>query len=161
MAWSARVLGVGRMIATCARDQSRICRADGMPFVRIGIEQILRRVAADRRGQLPAQIHGIAEAEIEALAAQRRMSVRGVAREQHAPVAVGRGLTGAIRPGGGKPKFADGDVGAGDAAQDILHVFDGDRRGAMESTAVEIDHRDRAGLRIGVHARGRVVATRT
>src|SRR5436305_1917359 len=40
-------------------------------------------------------------------------------------------------------------------------MLDADRRGAVERTAVEIDHRDRPGLRIGVHARGRVVAART
>ena len=36
-----------------------------------------------------------------------------------------------------------------------------DRLGPVESSAVEIDHRDRPGLRIGVHAGERVVAART
>ena len=133
-------------------------RSHRMPFAQIAVEQTGRRVAADRGSQLPAQVHRVAEPEIEPLAAQGRMDVRGVAGEQHTPLAVSRRLVGAIRPGGGKPEGRQGDVGAGHPAQDRLHMLERDRLGSVESAPVEIDHRDRPGPRVSIHACRRVVA---
>ncbi|CEG10500.1 hypothetical protein BN961_03940 [Afipia felis] len=81
------------------------------------------------------------------------MRVRGVAGKHHPSVAVGRRLAGSVRPCGREPEGGQGDVGAGDPAQNNLHVLHRDRLCAVEGAAIEVDHRDRAGLRVGVHAR--------
>src|SRR5471032_3639399 len=54
-------------------------RADRMAFGRVGIEQAVRRVVTDGRRQLPAQVYGVAQPEVQALAAERRVDVRSVA----------------------------------------------------------------------------------
>ena len=136
-------------------------RSHRMPFARIAVEQTSGRVATDGGGKLPSKVHRVAKPEVESLAAQGGMDVRGVAGEQHPPFAVSRRLIGAIRPGGGKLERRQGDVGAGDAAQHRLHVLQRDRLDSVEGAAVELDHRDRPGPRVGVHARRRVVAART
>src|SRR4051794_6153535 len=76
-------------------------RSYRVPFTHIALEQAGGRCATDRRGQLPAEVHRIAEPEVESLAAKRGMDVRGVAGEQHTPPAIGGRLMGAISPGGG------------------------------------------------------------
>ena len=129
-----------------------------MPLTPIAVEQTVRRVAANRGSQLPAEVHRVAKPEVEALAAQGGMDVRGVAGEQHPPLAISRRLIGAIRPGRGKLEGRQGDVSAGDAAQHCLHMLERDRLDSVESAAVELDHGDRAGPRVSVHARRRVVA---
>ena len=58
----------------------------------VGIQQAFRRRPLDHLGQLPSQIHRILHADVEALSTHRGMHVRGVAGQQHASVAVGRGL---------------------------------------------------------------------
>src|ERR1700729_2411623 len=65
---------------------------------------------------------------------------------------------GPIRPGRGKLEGRQGDVGAGDAAQYRLHMLKRDRLVSVESAAVELDHGDRPGPRVSVHAGRRVVA---
>jgi len=89
------------------------------------------------------------------------MDVRGVAGEQHPPLAICGRLAGTIRPGRGKLQGRQGDVGAGDTAQYRLHMLKRDWLGSVESAPVEINHRDRPGPRVGIHARRRVVAAQT
>src|SRR5580704_11738040 len=62
-------------------------RSHRMAFAQIAVEQIGRPVATDRGSKLPAEIHRVTEPEIEPLASQGRVDVRGVAREQYAPLA--------------------------------------------------------------------------
>ncbi len=135
-------------------------RAQRMPLALIAVEQPRRGVAADHGRELPAEVHRVAEPEIEPLAAQRGMDVRSVARQQHPPPAIRARLAGAIGPGGGEPQFRHGDVGARNPAQHVLHMCARDRPGAVERAAVEIHHRDGAGLLIRVHAGRRVMAAR-
>src|SRR3954469_506954 len=71
----------------CARPVEDLC-SYGMSFGRIAVEQAGRRIATNGRRELPSEIHGIAEAEIQALAAQRRMDVCGVTRQQYAVHAI-------------------------------------------------------------------------
>ena len=115
-----------------------------MPLTEIAIEQIDRRIAPDRRCQLPAEVHRVAEPEVEPLAAQRRVDMRGVAREHDLALAVGGRLVGAIRPGRGKLERGQGDVCAGHTTQDSLHMLERERPGAVKGAAVELDHGDRA-----------------
>src|ERR1700733_9976832 len=116
-----------------------------MPFTPIAVDESRRRIATNRRGQLPAEVHRIAKPEVQSLAAQGGMDVRGVAGEQHPPLAVSGRLEGAIRPGRGKLEGRQGDVGAGDTAQYRLHMLKRDWPDSVESACVEIDHRDRPG----------------
>ena len=58
----------------------------------IGIEEIFWRCLLDDLRELPSQVHCILHSDVEALSTHRRMHVRGVAGEQHAPVAICRCL---------------------------------------------------------------------
>ena len=94
-----------------------------MPFAFVAVEEIGRRDTPDRGAELPAQVHRIAEPEVEPLAAQRRMNVRGIAGQQHATPSVGGGLPGAIGPGGRECERRHRNVGAGDLPQHRLDVI--------------------------------------
>src|SRR5471030_3348894 len=65
-------------------------RAERMPLGRVAVGESVRRVATDGRGELPSQIHRVAQPEVQALAAQWRVDVRGVAGEQHTALAIRR-----------------------------------------------------------------------
>jgi hypothetical protein len=73
------------------------------------------------------------------------MNVRGIAREQYPSVAICGCLKSAIRPTRGETQSRQGYVGAGDAAQDRLHMVDREWLGSIERATVEINHSDRAG----------------
>ena len=77
-----------------------------MPLTPIAVDEIRWRIATERGGQLPAKVHRVAKPEVEALAAQGGMDVRGVAGEQHPALAIGRRLVGAIRPSRAKLEAA-------------------------------------------------------
>ncbi|GCC45157.1 hypothetical protein chiPu_0029431, partial [Chiloscyllium punctatum] len=55
-----------------------------MPLGLIAVEQAVRRCQLDHLGELPAQIHRVLHADIEALSAHRRMHMGGIAGQQHA-----------------------------------------------------------------------------
>ena len=67
-------------------------RSDGMALGLVGVEEAVRRCPLDHLGQLPAQVHRILHAGLEALAAVRRVHVRRVAGQEDPSVAVRRGL---------------------------------------------------------------------
>ena len=54
--------------------------SDRMPFGVVAVQEAARRPVLDGRGQFPAEVERVLYAEVEALAAQRRVDVRGVAR---------------------------------------------------------------------------------
>ena len=91
---------------------------DRVAFGVIGIEQAFRRCQLDHLRQLPSQIYRILHAGLEALSTVRGMHVRGVAGQQHPPVAVGRRLPGHI----GEPGNPDGTVNP------VIGAVDGDHR---------------------------------
>ena len=84
----------------------------------VGVQQAVRRRPVDHLGQLPAQVHRVLHAGVEALSAHRGMHVGGVAGQQHPPLAVGRGLPGHV----GEP----GDPGG--AVDPVVGPVDGDER---------------------------------
>ena len=84
----------------------------------VGVQEAVRRCPVDHLGQLPAQVHRILHAGVEALSAHRGMHVGGVAGQQHPSVAVGRGLPGHV----GEP----GDPGG--AVDPVVGPVDGDER---------------------------------
>jgi hypothetical protein len=69
---------------------------DRMTFGLVGVQEAVGRGSPDHLGELPAQVHRILHSEVEALPADRVVDVRGVAGQEHASLAVGRGLTGGV-----------------------------------------------------------------
>jgi hypothetical protein len=57
----------------------------------IGVQQRIRRVAVDHRGELPTKVDGVLHTHVQALASGREVNVRRVAGEQRAPLAVALG----------------------------------------------------------------------
>ena len=114
----------------------------------------------DHLRQLPAEVHRVLHADVEALPAHRRMDVRGVAGQQHAPVAVGRGLAGHVGEAGDPRGTVDSEVGAVDADQRVAERRAGWARRRVHDLALgQHDPRSRAVLRLadGVDADGILV----
>jgi hypothetical protein len=61
---------------------------DRTAFGLIGVQQCLRRPAADLRGKFPAQVECVLDANIEALSAYGWMDVCRIAGQQHPPYPV-------------------------------------------------------------------------
>ena len=95
-------------------------RPDRMPLGVVGIEQALRRCAVDHLGQLPSQVHGVLDTDVESLSAYRGMHVRRVAGQEHPSVSVRRRLPGHI----GEPREKRDVVNA------VVGPVDGDERPA-------------------------------
>ncbi|GAA2322435.1 hypothetical protein GCM10010149_89470 [Nonomuraea roseoviolacea subsp. roseoviolacea] len=136
--------------------------AERTALVGVGVEQPVRRVPAHGRGELPAQVHGVADAEVESLRPEGGVDVGGVAREQDASLPVGRRLHRPVGEAGGETDVVERHVGAGHAAQNRLEVVAGRRPRAVERAAVELHHAEvlRRG-RAQVHARRRQVEAGT
>jgi hypothetical protein len=94
-----------------------------MAFGRVGVQQTLGRPAAYGRGELPAQIDRVAQAEVKALPAERRVDVRRVARRQYAAKAVRRRLPGVVGEARQRVDGGDRDVGAGHAPHRLLEFL--------------------------------------
>ena len=114
--------GLGAFVRAAKRDlRHRVAQHAGGDRVAlgvVGIQEAFRRRPLDHLGQLPSQVHRILHADVEALSADRGMHVRGVAGQQDASVAVGRGLPGHI----GEP----GDPGG--TVDPVIGPVDGDER---------------------------------
>src|SRR5215467_8455375 len=97
-----------------------------MAFCGVGVEESFRSPAFDGCGELPAEIHGVAETGVEALASERGMDVRGIAGEKDTASAVGRCLTRAVGVAGGDMQRCESYIGAGDSTKNGLQIFEGD-----------------------------------
>ncbi len=71
-------------------------RTDRVPLGLVRIEQALGRCAPHHLGQLPSQVRGVLDADVESLSACRKMHVRCVAGQDHPSLSVGRRLPGHI-----------------------------------------------------------------
>ena len=91
----------------------------------VGIEEAFRRCPVDHLGELPAQVHRVLHAGLEALCTVWRMHVRGVAGEQDPSVAVGRGLPGHIVEPGDPGGTVDPVVGPVDGDQRLADITQG------------------------------------
>ncbi len=91
-----RAEGPGAVILPAERDGghsvAQNARGDGMTLGVVGIEQVVRRGAFHHLGKLPAEVDGILDTDIQALAAGGVVHMRGVAGEEDAAFAVGLGL---------------------------------------------------------------------
>lgn len=83
----------------------------------VGVQQCVRRPAADPRGQLPAEVERVLEAQVEPLPAGGRMDVCRVPGQQHPPDPVALGQPGGIPETGQPARRVHAEVGSGDSAQ--------------------------------------------
>ena len=91
----------------------------------VGIQEAFRRSPLDHLGQLPSQIHRVLHAGVEALSTHRVMHVCGVAGQQHASVAVGRGLPGHVGEPGDPGGTVDPVVGPVYGDQRLAEIAQG------------------------------------
>ena len=84
------------MMATWARVQSNAQAPIGMTLRGVGVKKILRRPTLDGRGELPAEIHRVADAGIQPLPSEGRMDMRRIAGEQHTALAIRSRLARAV-----------------------------------------------------------------
>ena len=105
----------------------------------VGVQQAVRRVPLDHLGELPAQVHRILHAGVEALSAHRGMHVRGVAGQQDASVAVGRGLPGHVGEPGDPGRTVDPEVGPVDGDERLAEIAQG---GFARGPEVRLGHHD-------------------
>ena len=111
----------------------------------VGVEEALRRGPVDHLGQLPAQVHRILHAGVEALPADRGVHVRGVAGQQHAPVAVGRRLPGHVGEPGDPGRAVDAVIGAVDGDERLAEIAQGGLAGAARRAAASVTERPAPG----------------
>ena len=91
----------------------------------VGVQQALRGGPVDHLRELPSQVHRILHAEAEALPTRRVMHVRRVAGQQHASVAVGRGLPRHVGEPGDPGRVVDPEVGAVDGDERLAQIAQG------------------------------------
>ena len=91
----------------------------------VAVEEAFRRCPVDHLGQLPAQVHRILHAGVEALSTVRGMHVRGVAGQQHPSVAVGRGLPRHVGEAGDEGGTVDPVVGPVDDDERLAELAQG------------------------------------
>ncbi len=86
--------------------------SDGVTLGVVGVQEALRGGPVDDLRELPSQIHRILHAEAEALSTRRVVHVRGVAGQEDASHAIGRGLPGHVGEPGDPRGVVDPEVGA-------------------------------------------------
>ena len=122
------------MMASWARVFVEDGLGDRAALGRVGVEQAVRHRAAPDGGQLPAEVRRIGEAEVEALAAEGRVDVGGVAGEQDPAPAVGLDEAGIVRRTTDRLQRRHAHVRAGDSAQHGLEGLARDRRFPVASS---------------------------
>ena len=105
----------------------------------VGVQEAVRRCLLDHLGELPSQVHRILHADVEALAAHRVVHVRGVAGQQHPPVAIGLRLPGCIGEPGDPGGTVDPVVGSPYGDERLAEVAQGGFAGGSE---VLLGHHD-------------------
>jgi hypothetical protein len=100
---------------------------DRMAFVLVRVEQRVRGLPADDRGELPAEVDRVLHAGVQALAARREVDVRGVPGEEDPAVPVALGLTGRVAVPGEPARRVHPEVGAGDLSECGAEGFEGHR----------------------------------
>ena len=119
--WCGRPCGEARPAPSCCAARGRRPGAARHGRYRAGFPAS----PLDHLGQLPSQIHRILHADVEALSAHRGMHMRGVAGQQHAPVAVGRGLPGHVGEAGDPGGTVDPEIGAVDGDERLADIAQG------------------------------------
>ena len=99
--------------------------SDRVALGMVGIKEAFRRCPVDHLAKLPAQVHRILHAGVEALSTDRGVHVRRVARQQDAPRAVGRSLPGHIGEPGDRCGTVDPVVGPVDGDERLAEIAQG------------------------------------
>jgi hypothetical protein len=114
--------------------------ADGVAFGVVAVEQAGRRAAVDLGGELPAQVHRVLDADVQADATRREVHVGGVAREQHAAPAVLGGDPGGVAEAGQPGRVVHAEVAARHADRGGAQVLQRER--VVGALAVGVGARD-------------------
>src|SRR6185437_16798108 len=93
-----------------------------VPLGVVGIEQALRRSTVHDLSQLPAQVHRVLHADVEALAAHGVMHVRGIACKQHTSLPVGRSLPRHVREAGDPGRAVDTEIRSPDRDERVAQI---------------------------------------
>src|SRR5262249_12793842 len=93
------------------------------------------------------EVHRVTDAEVQTLAAERRVDVRRIAREEDPAAAVARRLSRVVGPARGGADRGDRDVGPADPAQRGLQLVALDRSVALGRRTIELDGQDPPGDR--------------
>ncbi len=101
--------------------------AHRVPFALVGVEQRRGGVPAEHRGQLPAEVGGVLQPRVHALAARRGVDVRRVAGQEDAADPVGGGLPLVAVEAGHPARVVHAEVGAEGAADDLPDLLQADR----------------------------------
>jgi hypothetical protein len=102
---------------------------------RVRVEQVS---STQRRREFPTEIRRVDDAEIQTLAAKRRMHVRCVAREKHAAFAIRRGLSRIVSPPGGVLHREHFHVGAAHSLNRTFNFTQRDGRVPVQRRAIEL-----------------------
>ena len=143
--------GLGAVVRAAERDlRHRVAQhagSDRVALGMVGIQEALRRRPLDHLGQLPSQVHRILHADVEALSTHRRMHVRGVAGQQDASLAVGRGLPRHVGEPGDPGGTVDPVIGPVDGDERLAEIAQG---GFARGSDVLFGHHDphRATIRV-------------
>ena len=121
----AFVRSSGRRSATSAIVLRSTRAADRVTLGVVGVQEAFRGCPVDHLGQLPAQIHRILHAGVEALSTIRGMHVCGVAGQQDPSLAVGRGLPGHIGEPGDRGGTVDPVIGPVDGDEPLAEIAQG------------------------------------
>ena len=105
----------------------------------VGVQEAFRRRPLDHLGQLPSQVHRILHTDVEALSTHRVVHVCGVAGQQDASVAVGRGLPRHIGEPGDPGGTVDPVVGPVDGDERLAEIAQG---GFGRGSDVLLGHHD-------------------
>ena len=99
--------------------------ADRMTLGLVGVQEEVRCAAVHHLRQLPAEIHGILQAGVEALPSLGRMHMGGVARDQHPASAVGLCLACGVGESGDPGRAVDPVVRPVGEHERLTHMLQG------------------------------------
>jgi hypothetical protein len=117
----------------------RQLRAHRVSFRVVAVEQRGVRPALCDRGQLPPEVHGVLNADVEADAAGREVAVRGVSGQQHAAGPVGRGDARRVAEPRQPRGVVHAEVCAGDALCGVPEFFQGEVFAVLVVRVVQYD----------------------
>jgi hypothetical protein len=153
----AHQLSKGRNVPTgsCERGRSSRCHehppADRLPLRVVGIEKTCRRPAMNLRGQLPPQITRILYAGLKSHSSIGKMHMCGIARKQHAALAISLGLTAGICSPRHPSRFAHGKFGADDTGESLLKLVQGHRQVTINLRLIPFDSGDPSDFGVDWH----------
>src|SRR5699024_1036037 len=90
-----------------------------MPLVLIGIEQAVGRPAIDSASEFPTEIDSVLDAQVQSLAAERRVNMRGVAGQKYSVAPITLSQAGGIPELREPPWRMHTEIGAGHGSENV------------------------------------------